>query len=44
MADFADLNEVYSIYFDEPYPARAAFAVKELPKNARAEAEVIAIK
>lgn len=44
MADFADLNEVYSLYFDEPFPARAAFAVKELPKNARAEAEVIAIK
>lgn len=44
MNDFADLNEVYSLYFDEPYPARAAFAVKELPKGARAEAEVIAIK
>ncbi len=44
MADFADLNEVYSLYFDEPFPARAAFAVKELPKQARAEAEVIAIK
>jgi 2-iminobutanoate/2-iminopropanoate deaminase len=42
--DFAALNEVYMLYFDEPYPARAAFAVKALPKNARAEVEIIAIK
>lgn len=42
--DFAELNEVYTLYFDEPYPARAAFAVKDLPKNARAEVELIAIK
>ncbi len=42
--DFASMNEVYTLYFDEPFPARAAFAVKDLPKNARAEVELIAIK
>ncbi|WP_028973028.1 RidA family protein [Spirochaeta cellobiosiphila] len=40
--DFAGMNEVYAEYFDEPYPARAAFAVKDLPKGALVEIEVIA--
>lgn len=44
MADFATLNEVYSKYFMEPYPARVAFQVAALPKGALAEAEVIAVK
>jgi 2-iminobutanoate/2-iminopropanoate deaminase len=42
MADFAAMNEVYSQQFDKPYPARSAFAVKTLPKNALVEIEVIA--
>ena len=42
--DFASMNEVYTLYFDENFTARAAFAVKDLPKNARAEVELIAIK
>ena len=33
MSHFAKVNEVMARYFDEPYPARAAFAVKELPKS-----------
>ena len=44
MADFGTLNEVYSKYFKEPYPARVAFQVAALPKGALAEAEVIAVK
>lgn len=44
MSDFGTLNEVYSQFFNEPYPARVAYAVKTLPKNALAEAEVIAVK
>jgi 2-iminobutanoate/2-iminopropanoate deaminase len=42
IADFTAMNEVYSHHFNEPYPARSAFAVKTLPKNALVEIEVIA--
>jgi 2-iminobutanoate/2-iminopropanoate deaminase len=34
MNDFADMNAVYAEFFAEPYPARAAVAVKTLPKGA----------
>lgn len=42
MSYFAPMNEVYGEYFKAPYPARAAFAVKELPKQALVEIEVVA--
>ncbi len=42
IADFADMNEVYSQFFSQPYPARSAFAVKALPKGALVEIEMIA--
>ena len=42
MADFAEMNAVYATYFNEPYPARTAFQVGELPKGARVEIEVTA--
>lgn len=42
MGDFAKVNAIYAKYFEEPYPARAAFAVKELPKGALVEIECIA--
>ena len=42
MADFADMNAVYSEFFAEPYPARSAVAVKTLPKGALVEIEVVA--
>jgi endoribonuclease L-PSP, putative len=42
MADFGAMNEVYSKHFQLPYPARSAFAVKTLPKNALVEIEIIA--
>ena len=42
MSLFGPMNEVYAEEFKEVYPARAAFAVKELPKQALVEIEVIA--
>lgn len=42
MKDFAAMNEVYAEFFMEPYPARCAFAVKDLPKGALVEIECIA--
>ncbi|MBO7461045.1 MAG: RidA family protein [Bacteroidales bacterium] len=42
ISDFADMNKVYAEYFTENPPARSAFAVKDLPKGARLEIEVIA--
>lgn len=41
MADFSAFNEVYSQYFTEK-PARSCVAVKELPKGALVEIDVIA--
>lgn len=43
MADFAAMNEVYATFFTQPFPARCAVAVKELPKGALVEIEVIAV-
>ena len=44
MANFAAMNEVYSSFFDQPFPARSAVAVKDLPKGALVEVEVLAAK
>ncbi len=44
MSDFAEMNEVYAEFFEAPFPARSAVAVKTLPKNARIEIECIAVK
>lgn len=44
MKDFSAVNEVYATFFKEPYPARSAVAVKELPKGALVEIECIAAK
>ncbi len=44
MGDFAAMNGVYAEFFQTDCPARAAFAVKELPKGAKVEIEVIAAK
>jgi|TARA_R110000868_G_scaffold32377_1_gene117720 reactive intermediate/imine deaminase len=41
MSFFPQVNEVMARYFDEPYPARAAYAVKALPKAADIEVEAI---
>ena len=44
MSDFMAMNEVYSQFFSEPFPARSAIAVKALPKGAQVEIEVVAAK
>ena len=44
MADFDAMNEVYAEFFSQPYPARSAVAVKQLPKGALVEVECIAVK
>ena len=43
IADFAAMNEVYATFFAEPFPARAAFQVAALPKDARVEIEAVAV-
>ncbi len=42
--DFNAMNEVYAQFFQAPYPSRSAFAVKDLPKGALVEIEVVAAK
>ena len=44
ITDFADMNGVYAEFFGEPYPARVAFQAAALPKDARVEIEVVAVK
>ena len=43
LANFAKVNEIMARYFPEPYPARAAVGVKELPKGALVEADAILV-
>ncbi len=42
MGDFAAMNGIYSQFFQAPFPARSAVAVKTLPKGALVEIECIA--
>lgn len=42
IADWPAVNEVYARVVPEPFPARSAFAVKDLPKGARVEIEAVA--
>jgi 2-iminobutanoate/2-iminopropanoate deaminase len=44
MANFKAMNDIYASYFKIEQPARAAFAVKELPLGALIEIEAIAVK
>ena len=44
MANFKAMNEVYGSYYTENSPARAAFAVKELPLGVLVEIETVAVK
>ncbi|WP_296059460.1 RidA family protein [uncultured Amphritea sp.] len=43
LANFATVNEVMARYFEQPYPARAAYAVKALPKDADIEVEAVMV-
>jgi 2-iminobutanoate/2-iminopropanoate deaminase len=42
IADWPAVNEVYARMIPEPFPARSAFAVRDLPKAARIEIEAVA--
>jgi len=44
MSHFSVMNDVYAFYYPEDQPARAAFAVKELPLGVLIEIETIAVK
>jgi 2-iminobutanoate/2-iminopropanoate deaminase len=44
ITDFQAMNEIYSSYYTENQPARAAYAVKDLPMGASIEIETIAAK
>jgi 2-iminobutanoate/2-iminopropanoate deaminase len=42
IGDWPAVNEVYGRLVPQPYPARSAFAVKELPRGALVEIEAVA--
>lgn len=44
LANFGEVNEAYTNYFKEPYPARSCVQVPALPKGALVEIEVIAAR
>jgi 2-iminobutanoate/2-iminopropanoate deaminase len=44
MADFAQMNEVYAKHFGAHKPARSTVQAAGLPKNARVEIDLIAVK
>ena len=41
MANFPHVNTIMAMYFEQPYPARAAVGVRALPKNADVEMDAI---
>ena len=41
LVSFAKVNETMKYYFNEPFPARAAVGVKELPRGALVEADAV---
>lgn len=42
MADYDAINDVYSEYMSDPYPARSAIEVADLPIDISVEIEVVA--
>jgi reactive intermediate/imine deaminase len=43
LGDFSTVNEVMAEYFTEPYPARAAIGVAQLPKGATVEMDAVLV-
>jgi reactive intermediate/imine deaminase len=43
LANFAKVNETMAKYFSQPFPARAAVGVKELPRGALVEADAVLV-
>ena len=44
LGEFGAMNEVYGEYLSEPFPARSTVQVGALPKGARVEIDVVAVK
>ncbi len=44
MSLFGGMNEVYATQFNGTFPARSAFAAKELPRQVLIEMEAVAVK
>ena len=44
LADFAAVNEIYAKHFTTPYPVRSCVQVAGLPKGAKLECEVVAVR
>ena len=44
IANFGAMNEIYAQFFQSPFPARSAVAVRDLPKGALVEIEFVAAK
>jgi len=43
LSNFSKVNEIMTAYFDEPYPARAAVGIKELPRGALVEMDAVMV-
>jgi reactive intermediate/imine deaminase len=43
LTNFSLVNEIMARYFAEPYPARAAIGVRELPRGAAVEVDAILV-
>lgn len=44
LAHFARLNEIMSQYFKQPFPARSAVGVSQLPRGALVEIEAVLVR
>ena len=44
LSNFAKLNEIMAGYFAEPYPARSAVGVSQLPKDALIEIDAVLVR
>ena len=43
LTNFSKVNEIMASYFDEPYPARAAVGINELPRAALVEMDAVMV-
>ncbi|MFN3545188.1 MAG: RidA family protein [Thiobacillus sp.] len=43
LTHFPKVNEIMASYFNQPYPARAAVGVAELPRGAQVEADAVMV-
>ncbi len=44
LAEFGTMNEIYGGFLSEPYPARATVQVAALPRGARVEIQMVAVR